>query len=236
VDHTTIPEGYRLQQIVDKLAKDSKIPRANFDAALKNPAALGIPAYGKGNPQGFLFPARYDIDPGTTAESLLTQMVDKYTAEASDLQLVEGAKAVGRTPHEVVVIASLIQAEARRPEDFGKVARVIYNRLAKGQRLQLDSTVHFAVGRFDKVSSTAADRRSNSPYNTYRRIGLPPGPINSPGEDALTAALEPTPGTWLFFTTTNPATGETKFATTSDEFEIIAKEFQAWCRAHPGQC
>lgn len=235
VERVTIAEGLRLKVILDTLAKQTKLPRADFDAALKNPAALGMPAYAK-KPEGFLYPATYDIDPGTTAESLLTRMVTRYNEEADQLALVDGAKAVGRSPLEVMTIASLVQAEARRPEDFGKVARVIYNRLAKGQKLQFDSTVHYAVGKFDKVSSTAKDRASTNPYNTYKYVGLPPGPINAPGEEALIAALEPTAGDWLFFVTTNPDTGETKFATTGDQFEVYAQEFQQWCRDHSGRC
>ncbi|MBM7787929.1 endolytic transglycosylase MltG [Tenggerimyces flavus] len=235
LERVTIAEGLRLKVILDTLSKQTKLPRADFDAALKNPAGLGMPAYAK-KPEGFLYPATYDIDPGTTAESLLTQMVTRYNEEADQLGLVDGAKGVGRSPLQVMTIASLVQAEARRPEDFGKVARVIYNRLAKGQKLQFDSTVHYAVGKFDKVSSTAKDRASTNPYNTYKYVGLPPGPINAPGEDALIAALEPTAGDWLFFVTTNPDTGETKFATTGEQFEVYAQEFQQWCRDNSGRC
>lgn len=238
LDRVTIPEGLRLKAILDTLAKQTKLPREDFDAVLKNPAGLGLPSWAKGKAEGFLFPATYDIDPGTTAETLLTQMVERFNEEASadGLDIVSGAKTVGRSPYEVMVVASLVQAEARRPEDFGKVARVIYNRLAKGTKLQLDSTVHYAVNRFDKVSSTAKDRASTNPYNTYKYVGLPPGPINAPGEDALIAALEPTPGDWHFFVTVNPDTGETKFAVDGEEFELYAQQFQQWCRDHSGRC
>lgn len=238
LDRVTIPEGLRLKAILDTLAKQTKLPREDFDAVLENPAALGLPSWAKGKAEGFLFPATYDVDPGTTAETLLTQMVARFDEEASAdrLDLVNGAKAVGKSPYQVMVVASLVQAEARRPEDFGKVARVIYNRLARGEKLQLDSTVHYAVGKFDKVSSTAKDRASTNPYNTYKYVGLPPGPINAPGEDALIAALDPTPGEWHFFVTVNPDTGETKFAVDGDEFELYAKQFQQWCQDHSGRC
>jgi UPF0755 protein len=99
-------------------------------------------------------------------------------------------------------------------------------------KLQLDSTVSYATGKFN-VTTTSADRQTNSPYNTYRYAGLPAGPISNPGEAALKAAVNPTPGQWLFFVTTNPETGETKFATTLAQHDQYVQEFQAWLRAHP---
>lgn len=236
LDRVTVPEGRRVTQAVKILAEKTNIPESEFLAVLKDPSSLGLPAYARGRPEGMLFPATYDVDPGTTAATLLHDMTARYRDVADDIGLENGAADIGQSPLEVVTVASLIEAEARRPEDFPKVARVIYNRLAEGQQLQLDSTVHYAINRYTRVSTTAAERANRSPYNTYVHTGLPPGPINAPGERALQAALHPAPGEWMYFVTVNPDSGATKFARTYAEHEAYVKEFQQWCRSHSDRC
>ncbi|WP_020573708.1 endolytic transglycosylase MltG [Actinopolymorpha alba] len=236
LDRVTVPEGRRLSRALEILTDKTKIPESEFTAALKAPQDLGLPPYAKGKAEGFLFPETYDIDPGTSATSLLQEMTTRYTDVTESLGLVQGAKELGRTPLEVLTVASLVEAEARRPEDFGKVARVIYNRIEEGQRLQFDSTVHYAANVSGRVSTTAKERSNPSPYNTYVHKGLPPGPINSPGKRALEAALNPTPGDWMYFVTVNPDTGATKFARTYAEHERFVAEFQRWCRANADRC
>jgi UPF0755 protein len=110
---------------------------------------------------------------------------------------------------------------------MGPVARVLENRLKIGRKLELDSTVSYAVQRFN-VTTTPADRASTSRYNTYKYPGLPVGPISNPGEEALQAVLNPTPGRWIFFVTTNPSTGETKFAVDEAGHQANRLEFQKW--------
>jgi UPF0755 protein len=236
LERVTVPEGKRVSRTVALLSEETGIPKKEFLAALKDPASLELPAYAKGAAEGVLFPATYDIDPGTTANSLLREMVARHVEVAEGLGLAAGARKLGVTPRQVVTVASLVEAEARRPEDFPRVARVIYNRLAEEQKLELDSTVHYAVNRYDTVSTTRKERAVSSKYNTYRHVGLPPGPINAPGERALTAALKPTPGKWLFFVTVNPDSGETKFAQTYSEHDQYVAEFQQWCRANADRC
>src|SRR4029079_16172244 len=111
---------------------------------------------------------------------------------------------------EIVIIASLVEAEARNSADFGKVARVVYNRLEQGMPLQFDSTVNYAL-KADKEIVTYEDLGADSPYNTYKNTGLPTAPLNSPGGAAMTAAVNPTDGDWLYFVTTDPEAGTTKF-------------------------
>jgi UPF0755 protein len=229
----TIPEGQTVAETVTRLAKDTGLPARDFQTALGDASELGLPRYTGGRPEGFLFPATYDVEPGATAAGVLRQMVERFTRAADDVALEQSARDVGLSPYQVVVVASLIQAEARNPEDFPKVARVIYNRLARDMPLALDSTVHYAVRKSGKVTTTAQDRATRSPYNTYRVTGLPPGPINSPGQAALGAALSPAAGSWLFFVTVDPSTGLTKFATTEQEHQRNVAEFQAWLRKHP---
>ncbi|MGH3486472.1 MAG: endolytic transglycosylase MltG, partial [Actinopolymorphaceae bacterium] len=226
LERVTVPEGRRVSRTVAILSDKTGIPVKEFSAVLKDPESLELPPYAKGKPEGMLFPATYDIDPGTTAGSLLQQLVARHVEVAEGLGLTAGARKLGVSPRQVVTVASLVEAEARRPQDFPRVARVIYNRLAEQQKLELDSTVHYAVNRYDTVSTTPNERDVKSPYNTYRNVGLPPGPINSPGERALQAALKPAPGQWLFFVTVNPDSGETKFAQTYSEHDQYVAEFQ----------
>jgi len=231
----TVPEGQTVAETLARLAKQTELPVEDFSAALKTDvAALGLPGYARGAVEGFLFPATYDVEPRATAASVLRQMVDRFHQAAQDVELEEAAQGVRLSPYQVVVVASLIQAEARNPGDFAKVSRVIHNRLAKGMTLSLDSTVHFAIRKSGSVTTTARERQARSPYNTYLHRGLPPGPIDSPGQAALEAALHPAAGGWLFFVTVDASSGLTKFATTEQEHARNVEEFRQWLRTHPG--
>ncbi len=219
----TLPEGLRLDETLQKLAKDSELPLKDYEKALaKRAAELGLPDYAQGNPEGFLYPATYDVEPDATADSVLTQLFAAY-ARAADQA---GVARTNRSPEDIVIIASLVEAEARLPEDFGKVARVVYNRLEQGMPLQFDSTVNYAL-KADKEIVTYEDLGEDSPYNTYQNTGLPPAPINSPGLAAMTAAVNPTDGDWLYFVTTDPQKGTTKFTGDYQEFLQFKKELQS---------
>jgi peptidoglycan lytic transglycosylase G len=231
----TIKEGLRLTQQVDELAAETKIPKKDFQAALKKPKDLGLPRYVKNNPEGVLFPETYELTSEATAKSTLQQMVRQYKTVTSEIDLERQAKKLGRSPYDVLIVASIIEREVRNPADGPKVARVIYNRLDKGMKLGLDSTVIYAEN-LKTNTTTAKDRASDSPYNTYQHKGLPPGPISAPGKAALEAAANPADGKWLYFVTVNFDTGETKFAETETQFEKIRQEFVAYCRSNPGKC
>jgi UPF0755 protein len=226
----TFPEGWTAARVVDELVKKTDFSRADYLKVLKHPGSIGLPGYAKGNPEGYLFPATYMVPPNATPTSILKQMVDRYKQEAAGLGLPKKARELGYSPHDVMTVASLVQAEARFDKDFPKVARVIYNRLQKNMPLQFDSTVHYAVGRDGSVGTSNTDRASTSPYNTYKYPGLPPTPIAAPGEKALRAALEPADGSWLYFVTTNPDTGVTKFATSYSQHLKNKAEFEKWCQ------
>ncbi|WP_432564857.1 endolytic transglycosylase MltG [Kineococcus sp. SYSU DK003] len=225
----TVPEGLTAAQVVALVEKQTGISADDLNAALANPAALGLPAAANGNPEGFLFPATYDVDPDETAVELLTAMVTQTNTVLGQL---------GVTPEQVrdvVIKASIAQKEARSAEDMTKVVRVLDNRLADGMNLQLDSTVSYGVGSTNSVTTTPEQRAADNGYNTYLHPGLPAGPISNPGEDALRAALQPAEGTWLFFVTVDLATGETRFATTGAEHDANVKLFQQYLRDHPEQ-
>jgi UPF0755 protein len=229
----TLREGLTVEQIVEQLAKETDFSRKQFQRLLGRPGALGLPPYAQHNPEGYLFPATYQVPPNATPKSILTMMVDRYKRAAQDLDLVAEAEQLGVTPHDVMTVASLVQAEARFDKDFARVSRVIYNRLEEPMPLQFDSTVHYAVGRDGGVGTSDDERATDSPYNTYKYPGLPPTPINAPGEQAIEAALNPADGPWLYFVTTNPDTGETKFAESYDDHLRNKREFDEWCSSSP---
>jgi UPF0755 protein len=226
VDVVTIREGLRVEQTIGLLAEATGIPARRLTDAAQS-AEAGLPPAANGNPEGFLFPATYEFPPDRTPRSVIRAMTTRFDQASRELNLEERAAQAGLSLRDVVIVASLIQAEARLPEDFGKVSRVIYNRLDDGDALFLDSTVLFAAGEYG-VYTSDEQRALDNPYNTYRYPGLPPGPINSPGEDAFEAALNPTPGPWRYFVTVNLDTGETKYAETLAEHERNVAELRAW--------
>jgi len=198
VGRVTIPEGYTVEQILQALAQGTEIPLEQYQAAAANPAAIGLPEYAQGRLEGFLFPATYDVEPGMTAVDVLTSMTDRFKAAAADLRLEERAAALGITPYEAVVVGSLIERESRVDDELPKVARVVYNRLDQGIPLGIDAAILYGLGR-TSGGLTASDLAKDTPYENRRKTGLPPTPIASPGEAALTAALQPAEGSWLYY-------------------------------------
>jgi UPF0755 protein len=222
----TIPEGTKLSKLKQIIESKSQIKAADLDRVLANPAALGLPAYAKGKAEGFLFPATYNVTSSTTATSLLTQMVARYKQVSSGIGLEAGAAKLGLSPYQVVTIASLIEAEVKRPQDYSQVAEVIINRLHRGMKLELDSTVNYALGTTKPLLSQS-DLKVESAYNTYLHTGLPPGPIDSPGQAALQAALNPATGNLIYFVTVDPDTGETLFTNSLKQFNEWKVQAQA---------
>jgi len=163
--------------------------------------------------EGLLFPAQYSFAKGTSALQAVQAMVDRFTAEPVAQQLLMGDDKF--TASELLTIASIVQAEGGE-KDFAKVSQVIQNRLKIGMPLQMDSTVHFVKKLRGQIFLSSQSTLINSPYNTYKKYGLPPGPIGSPGVAAMTAALQPAPGDWLYFVTVAP--GDTRFTNSFEEF------------------
>lgn len=220
----TIPEGMSLQAILARVARDTEVKLTDLQAAAKRTADLGLPDYAKGQLEGYLFPATYDVEPGTLAIDVLRAMVARFVRAADEVGLVERAAKLGMTPAQVVTVASLLEKEAKLGDDFPKVARVVYNRLKLGMPLQLDSTVNYVLKERTGHLSTE-QTRIDSPYNTYRRIGLPPTPIDSPGQVALEAALAPAAGNWIYFITVDKS-GKAAFTASYAEFLRLKAEAQ----------
>jgi len=163
--------------------------------------------------EGLLFPAQYSFAQGTEADVALKKMITRGLSEAVKV----GYLSVDSTysPQELLTIASIIQAEGG-DGDFEKVSRVIYNRLKIGMPLQMDSTVHYIMESRGNIFLSTKSTLIKSAYNTYRKYGLPPGPIGNPGSSAMKAALSPAAGDWLYFITVAPQ--DTRFTTSLDEF------------------
>lgn len=225
-----IPEGTRANKVAEIASAATGTPLADYEAVINDPSKIGLPSWGKNHIEGFLFPASYDFAPGTSATAQFTAMVTRFKAEAAKIQLEKQATARGMSPYDVLIVASIVQAEAQ-PADFDKVARVIYNRLActlpackteyiQG-RLQMDSTINYAQNSAD-LNLSAAELSADGPYNTHKNKGLPPTPIDNPGTDAILAALNPAAGDWLYFVS------DQDFTQFSDTFEQQKQAEQKW--------
>jgi UPF0755 protein len=234
----TIPEGLISLQIFNALSKATNIPVDDFKKAAADPAALGVPAYwltredGKPMPkppsiEGFLYPDTYDFDPGLDATAILKQMVGRFLTVVGQLKFTDNIQQkLGISPYEGLIAASIAQVEAQKAKDMPGVARVLYNRAYKNfacNCLGLDSTVNYwlrVTGRealdSGSISANLMHDKSN-PYDTYDFPGLPPGPISSPGQDALNAAMTAPASNNYYFLAIDTA-GNTAFAENYTQF------------------
>ncbi|ALO92238.1 endolytic transglycosylase MltG [Streptomyces olivaceoviridis] len=218
-----IPEGWRASQIYDAIDKALKLSPGSTRTAVGK-ASLKLPNEARGNPEGYLFPATYPVRKGATPESMLQLMIDAADQKFNGAPVAAGAQRNAMNVYQAVTVASIVQAEASTKADMGKVARVIFNRLNSGMPLQMDSTLHYALNRNTADTSQSGTQEEN-PYNSHQRTGLPPTPIDNPGEDAMRAALNPTPGDWLYFVTIAP--GETRFTADYNTHLRNVAEYQA---------
>ena len=225
-----VPEGARVRDIVKTIVSKTDISKRAVTDALADPQAIGLPPEANGNPEGYLYPATYTVPPKQDAVGLIRQMVAKTVEAEASLDLEAKAKSLGLTPEEVLTVASIIEYEANRAEDYPKVARVLYNRLKKKMPLQLDSTVSYVSKRSGDVWTTASERASTSLYNTYKHAGLPPGPIGSPGAKTIEAALNPADGDWIYFVP-DYAEKTTRFSATYAEHQKWVAKLKKYCQS-----
>ncbi len=201
------------EKVAEKKAKDLGLPEwADDSADIKDPL------------EGFLFPAAYSVSDGEKPEQILKEMVARANKEYAQYDLEAKAQELGlASPLQVVTVASIVQAEGKYKHDFDKVARVIYNRLKLDNQetfglLDMDSTFNYAKNQSTlDIGSVNNLRQFNDPYNTYKIKGLPPGPIDNPGLEALKSALDPADGPWYYFVSINE--DKTLFAVTNEEHE-----------------
>ena len=231
----TIPEGKTTVQIYALLSAATKIPVKDFQEAAKDPAALGVPDFWFNRTdgqkksksiEGFLFPDTYEFDPKASAADDLRLMVKHFLSVAEKIDFVDIAQKQRKiSPYEVLTVASLAQAESGNEADFGKVARVAYNRLYSNDFpcscLQFDVGINYYYQITGKPTKPSKDMTiaeltdPKNPYRTHNKAGLTPTPINNPGQAALEGALQPPAGPWLYFVAIDKQ-GHSAFATTLD--------------------
>ncbi len=211
----TIPEGFTLAQIAARVgALPGRDPAAFMAAAASGQVHSRFAPAGQTNLEGLLFPATYEVKADDSDLTIVQKMVATFDDNATTLGLDQAAAQLGVTPYQVVVVASMVEREAKLDADRGPIASVIYNRLRKNMLLQIDATLLYGQGI---TSSSQIDKKSDNPYNTYKFKGLPPTPIASPGAPSLTAAANPPVTTFLYYVLSD-ANGQHAFATTSSEF------------------
>ena len=220
----TFPEGKPLEEMA-ALAGEAGLSREEFLAAARDPAALRDLDPEATDLEGYLFPDTYDVPPGRVrAATLVGRMLARFRERVGpELPRVAAS---GRSLRQVVTLASLVELETGRGDERARIAAVFLNRLKIGMPLQTDPTIIFALrraGRWDG-NIRKKDLEIDSPYNTYRRAGLPPGPIASPGLAALRAVLEPAPVKDLYFVSRND--GSHEFSETLAAHERAVDRYQ----------
>jgi UPF0755 protein len=222
----TIAEGLTKQQILERVSAKTLIPLKELEAAAKDAKAIGLPAQADGNVEGWLFPATYDLDPDATATDVLSMMTKKTIAV---LKANKVAKADWAT---VLNKASLVEREGKLDEDRPKMARVIENRLEQGWFLGIDAAVAYGLNKSGTELTRDDTQDESNEYNLYRHTGLPPTPIASPGEASIKAVLKPSDGTWMYWCTIDPSTGETVFSHTQEQQNVAQNKLRAWVAAN----
>ena len=221
----TIPEGLTVRQIINEIdtIEDMPFSGAEFEAEMRMqhvvsnyaPSPSAMPSGAIEPYEGLLFPDTYYLGPDSTPEELLTQMVTRFDQILTKLGYAAAPQTVGLTPYETVVLASLIEREARIGSERAKISRVIHNRLAADWYLGIDASIVYITGDNEL---TLSDLQMESPFNSRLSKGLPPTPIAAPGEASLEAAMGPVPGQWMYYVLAD-AEGRHNFSVSSEEFE-----------------
>jgi len=204
-----VRDGQRLSEISESIINFG-ISKIEVEKSLRK--VFSPEMFKSKNIEGFLYPAQYSFSKSVDGDEILSAMLNRFVSATKD---IDWSNEREFTPFEIMVIASLVQTEGT-PDVFGKVSRVIYNRLEKRMPLQFDSTVHYALGRRGEIRVSLVDTKVKNRYNTFVYPGLPPGPIGSPTKPAIDAALNPEVGNWLYFVTVKPF--DTRFTNSYDQF------------------
>lgn len=225
-----VPEGYTLKQIADKFAETgngtaedflNETQNGDFDFEYNDQMVDGEKRY-----EGFLYPDTYEIYKNESAHGIIQRMLTRFEQvydAAADEATVDTSK---YSVFDLVTVASLIEREVKLDEERPLVASVIYNRLNKNMKLQMCSTVQYALGT-PKARLMNSDLKIDSPYNTYQNAGLPAGPIASPGQASISAALHPADTDYLYFVLTSAGSGKHNFASTGDDFSSYREDYLA---------
>ncbi len=216
----TIPEGYTIYQMADKLSEEGIVDREKFVSLLTDGNFsydfLSDAQSGKNHLEGYLFPETYTVEFGADEETIINTMLNQFDTVFTE-EFKARAEELGYSLNEIMVIASIIERETQVDEERGKVSSVIYNRLKEGMPLQMCSTVQYILGEQKEILSNA-DTQIESPYNTYINQGLPPGPICCPGLASIEAALYPDETDYLYFVVSDKLDGTQKFSSDYNQF------------------
>jgi UPF0755 protein len=217
-----IPEGTIEKDVVSKVATALGESTASVQTAAENVSTLAPSGYAPAGGslsslEGFLFPLTYTFNPGTSPSDSIKQLVTAYENEDQKIGFAAAATKIGITPYQALIIASIAQAEVKFPEDAAKVSRVILNRIAAGDPLQIDATSAYAAKVQGLDPSKVVYAQMPGPYNTYVNKGLPPTPIGNPGESSMMGAVNPPAGDWLFYVNIDAA-GHLGFFDNQDDF------------------
>lgn len=217
----TIPEGYRIIEIGDILEKNGLADKEMFIKQTKNIELLkGI---AKISLEGYLFPETYHFGKFTNEKSIVKIMVDTFQERALNKKFLNRASEMGFSYHEIITLASLIEKETGKDSERKQISSVFHNRLKKNMLLQTDPTVIYAIENFDG-NIKKRHLKIDSPYNTYRYKGLPPGPISSPGLKSIIAALYPANTSNLYFVSRRD--GSHQFSSTLNEHNQAVEKYQ----------
>ena len=224
----TIPEGLNVNETADKLLAEGLINKELFMKEIEsgqfNYAFLKDAPSGENRLEGYLYPNTYDVFTTASEHDIIDRMLRQMDVVFTD-EMYERANERNMDLNEVMTVASLIERETKVDSERATVSSVIYNRLSRGMKLQIDATVQYALGE-QKQFLTYKDLEIDSPYNTYRIDGLPPGPICSPSEAPIKAALYPEDTDYIYYVLSKEKDGTHKFASNYDQFLIYKDEYK----------
>lgn len=215
-DRLTVPEGKTIKEIAELVGAVPGMNREKFLEVVNSGTVRSeFQPTGVTNLEGFLFPDTYFLYPADDETSIVKRMVSQFDSKARAMGFGNSQKTIARSTYDTLIIASLIESEGKFSHDRSKISQVVENRLAQKMPLQFDASLVYGLG----TGTTPLTRRqldTDHPYNLNTRQGLPPSPISNPGEESMKAALNPTPGPWLFFVVVK-TDGTTAFSVTYEE-------------------
>jgi UPF0755 protein len=230
----TIPEGFArfdiAKRIVEKFPQRAALSEEAVLRLMADTSPISELAPEAKNLEGYMYPSTYDFPRDATAQVIIKRLVDEFKKNWKP-EYTQSARRLGRTPHEIITIASLIETESRYEQERAVVASVIYNRLKKGMRLGIDQTAVYVAKMEKRWDGTIhrSDLEANSPYNTRKFTGLPPGPISSVSENAIKAALNPAETNYIYYVLNVEKNDKSHhFYSSAADFERGKAAYQAW--------
>ncbi|MBO6003570.1 MAG: endolytic transglycosylase MltG [Aeriscardovia sp.] len=218
----------RATDMIPTLLKYTSWTKSEIESALNGGGKGILPASAGGSFEGWLEPGTYDPKSYQNIDGLLKAMVDARISELNSLGVPTGAQR-----EKILKIASIIGQEVNQEQYYGKVSRVIYNRLSQNMVLGMDSVIAYGFGVQAKDLTESMLTDASNPYNDRLHQGLPPTPISNPGPEMIKAAMNPTPGNWIYFVTVNLDTGQTYFTDSEQQFQAYKAQYEKWQAANP---